>query len=514
MKKLFIPINKATAIRLLFDAVMINVALLSAYLLRMVISIRSLLASGGDGQIAAAKLLGDPWYPFWRSTIFLTPIALVLFWTSGFYTHGRAYRGRYKALIIVQAVTLAYVILGFLSYLQVVPPASREAWLVGWVLTLALVGGGRLGVFLWTETSRMEERLLRQTPDAPVRRVLVIGGAGYVGSALVRQLLVRGYGVRVLDLLLYGDRAMQELQSHARFEFVRGDFRNIETVVRCVRDVDAVVHLGAIVGDSAGDLKPEITYDVNVAATRLIAEVARGYGVRRFVFTSTCGVYGASDQLLDERSEVNAMSLYARSKLASEEILLGLTDNQFSPVILRYGTLFGLSYRPRFDLVVNLLTAKAVMERAITIINGDQWRPFLHVEDAARAIVQCLESSAGAIAGQVFDVGSLEENHQLKGIAALVCDVIPGTKVTFVENDGPVVNYRVSCKKIRERLGFQPARTVRDGIQEIKDAFDRGEIRDYTAVEYDNFKFLSRDAAGIVGSSRSVSPLSEFQTGT
>jgi len=350
-------IARGSIIRVLADALLVNAALFLAHAIRLTLLVPSLRSSE-----SLRALIDQALRSHLSITAILTPLSLVIFYGSGFYTFGRAYRSRYKALIIVQAVTVAYVLLGFISYLRILPPIPRGVWAGGWLLTLVFVGGARLFSSVWAEVTRLEERLLRQRADMPIRRVLVIGGAGYVGSALVRQLLARGYIVRVLDVLLYGDRAMAELRTHPRFEFVHGDFRNVESVVSCMRDVDAVAHLGAIVGDPAGDLEPDLTLEVNVAATRLIAEVARGFGVRRFIFTSTCSVYGASDHLLDEKSETKAVSLYARSKLESEAILSKMTDASFSPVILRLGTLYGLSYRPRFDLVVNVLAAKAVLE--------------------------------------------------------------------------------------------------------------------------------------------------------
>jgi nucleoside-diphosphate-sugar epimerase len=478
--------TRGSLIRLAADALLINAALFVASAVRFVSVFSSEVTSASLGSI-----LQEIARAYWMTSPFLTPIALVVFSASGFYTYGRAYRGRYKAIVILQAVTLAYLILGSLSYFQLVPPIPRGMWLGGWVVTLVAVGSARLFSAAWVGVTRWEEKSLRHTADAPIRRVLVIGGAGYVGSALLRRLLGRGYVVRVLDLLLYGENAMAELRSHPHFEFVQGDFRNIETVVRCMQEVDAVIHLGAIVGDPASDIKPEVTYEINVAATRLIAEVARGFGVRRLVFTSTCSVYGASDQLLDERSAFNAVSLYAKSKLAAESILLRMADRQFSPIVLRLGTLYGLSYRPRFDLVVNLLAAKAVREGEIAIIDGEQWRPFVHVEDAARAIVHCLGAPAGLVAGQIFNVGDTRENYRLRDIGRVVCEVVPGTRVRYVTSDGPHHSYRVSCEKIKQWLGFQHTRTVRDGILEIKDAIDRGEIQDYSASEYSNFKFLS-----------------------
>lgn len=495
MARMPIPLNVGILIRVIADVVILNGSSFVASLIGQLLAASGALRPLPGGWLTSFVVLAGT-VSYARAAVVLTPVAVVVYYLSGFYTFGRAYQSRYKAVIVAEAVTLTYALFGLLSYLRLAPNVPRAVWLSAWLLTLSLTEAVRLCSAVWKEVARWEERLLRQKDDGRIRRVLVIGGAGYVGSALVRQLLRRGYAVRVLDMLLYGNGAAADLRSRGHFEFVRGDFRNIETVVTSMQDVDAVVHLGAIVGDSAGDLEPEITQEVNVVATRLIAEVARGFGVRRLIFTSTCSVYGASDELLDERSVTQPLSRYAKSKLASEQILLAMASAQFSPVILRLGTLYGLSYRPRFDLVVNLLVAKAIREHEFTIVDGEQWRPFLHVDDAARAIVRCLEVPAPVVAGQVFGVGSTEENYQLTQIAAMICDAVPETKVTFVEADGPRRNYRVSCEKIKRRLGFRPARTVRDGIREIRQVIVSGAIADYAASEYSNFKFLaSREKA-------------------
>ena len=215
------------------------------------------------------------------------------------------------------------------------------------------------------------------------KSVLVIGGAGYIGSALLPKLLAEGYRVRVLDLFLYGTNPIASVLDHPELEIVRADFRRVDALVAGMQGVDHLVHLGGIVGDPACAIDEDLTIDVNLAATRLIGEVAKGNGIKHFVFASTCSVYGAADELLTENSALNPLSLYARSKVASEKLLLEMADDRFTPIIVRFGTIHGLSGRTRFDLVVNLLSAKAVFEGCITVFGGDQWRPFLHVDDAA-----------------------------------------------------------------------------------------------------------------------------------
>ena len=261
------------------------------------------------------------------------------------------------------------------------------------MLTLVVVVGARMWADLWSAIARAETNLSTPLPDKRrIKNVLVIGGAGYIGSALLPKLLDHGYHVRILDLLLYGSEPIQDYLDHARLEVVQADFRQIDQVVEAMRGIDAVVHLGAIVGDPACALDEDLTIDVNLMATRMVAEVVKGSGISRFIFASTCSVYGAGDEILDERSALRPVSLYARSKIASERVLVSLAEPGFAPTILRFGTIYGISGRTRFDLVVNLLAAKAVVEGNITVYGGEQWRPFLHVDDAALAILKVLEA--------------------------------------------------------------------------------------------------------------------------
>ncbi len=332
--------------------------------------------------------------------------------------------------------------------------------------------------------------------SAPLR-VLVVGGAGFVGSVLVRDLLQRGYAVSVLDAFMYGDDGLEELYGRDRLRVVQGDIRDVESVVRAMRDADAVVHLGGLVGDPACALDEQVTLDINLHATRTLAWVARGLGVSRFVFASSCSIYGASDGILDELSPLAPVSVYAQSKCDSEQLLLDLGDETFAPCVLRFGTLYGLSSRPRFDLVVNLLTAKAVTDGRITVFGGGQWRPFLHVTDAALAVVRCLESDVSLIRGEVFNVGSDADNHTLAEMAALVAGQVSGAEVELHDAAEVEANYRVSFAKIRDRIGYETQRTLEEGIAEIRDAVRNGDIGDYLDARYSNHKSLVAGTAAL-----------------
>ncbi len=325
----------------------------------------------------------------------------------------------------------------------------------------------------------------------PKKKILVTGGAGYIGSALLPLLLAEGYQVRILDLLIYGLDPIKSWSAHPRLEIMQGDFRNRDVVSRAMQDVDSVIHLGAIVADSACDLNEQLAREVNLQATQLIAETARRCQVGHFIFASTCSVYGSSCQFLDEHSGLNPVTLYARTKAAAENFLLNLADDRFSPVVLRFSTVYGLSGRYRFDLVINLLTAKALFDGVITVYGGSQWRSFVHVEDAARSILSALDAPAGLIRGEVFNVGSSDQNYSISQIGDLVHSYIPSARVIVQDDLVDPQNYQVNCSKIHTRLGFSPRWTVEQGIQQVIAAIQAGEVKDYKEARYSNIKFLS-----------------------
>jgi nucleoside-diphosphate-sugar epimerase len=320
--------------------------------------------------------------------------------------------------------------------------------------------------------------------------VLVTGAAGYIGSILLRRLLDRGYRVRVLDRLMYGDDAIRAILHHPRLDLLVADFRDPAVAARAVAGVSAVVHLGAIVGDPACAIDADFTIGTNFEATRIIANAAARAGVRRFLFGSTCSVYGASEARLDEQSALNPVSLYADTKIAAERALLNMGSPSFAPVILRFATAYGHSYRPRYDLAVNVMTAKAVTEGQITIHGGEQWRPFVHVDDIARALILALEAPVATVAGEVFNVGSDAQNHQLKEVGALIQRLIPPTVVLTNDLVMDKRNYYVRFAKIRAALGFAPIHTLAGSIVEMKDALDTGVVRDYRDRRYNNHQYL------------------------
>jgi nucleoside-diphosphate-sugar epimerase len=325
--------------------------------------------------------------------------------------------------------------------------------------------------------------------------ILVTGGAGYIGSQLVPQLLQRGYRVKVVDRLLYGDAGLRAVRAHPNFELVVADFRDFDTVMEATDAVDAVIHLGAIVGDTACDLDEQRTLSTNVQATEVVADICRRRGVPRLVFVSTCSVYGASDGALDESSPLNPVSLYARSKIAAEELLLAEADVDFSPVILRLGTAYGFSSRPRFDLVVNLLTAQALTEGRIAIHGGAQWRPFVHIDDISRALILALEAPLEDVGGQIFNIGANHHNHQLSELGDIIGEMIPETEVTTLDHAVDRRNYYVDFSRAQRVLGLTPAMTLRDGVREIQHAVASRLVGHFRESLYHNHLHLKAQPA-------------------
>jgi nucleoside-diphosphate-sugar epimerase len=479
--------------RIIADAILVNLAVMAALALRL---LGMVWLQGDDTNLPASffvhELRGSV-TAYVSAAPLLTILCLVTFSLSGFYTYGRSYQSRYKALIIFQAVTLAYLVFGTMAYLffAITTWFPRTVWLSSWLLTVGVLEAVRFWSSLWRATVLAEAKVVGHRQHRTLRNITVIGGAGYIGSILVRKLLNQGYHVTVLDALMYGDESIQELYAHPHFECIHGDLRNVESVVHSMRSADAVVHLGGLVGDPACALDERLTLEINLAATRMVAEAAKGFGVERFIFASTCSVYGASDDLLDERSALNPVSLYAQTKIDSERILQALDNDRFATVCLRFATIYGLTPRPRFDLVVNLLAAKATCEKNITIFGGDQWRPFVHVEDVADAIVLCVQAPVQLIKKQVFNVGSDSQNYRIAQLGDLITHLMPDVQVVQKTEDTDARNYRVSFAKIRHHLDFTPHCTVEDGILEIKAAIERGDLPDYRDVRYSNYRTLA-----------------------
>jgi nucleoside-diphosphate-sugar epimerase len=345
--------------------------------------------------------------------------------------------------------------------------------------------------------------------------VFVAGGAGYIGSVFVPLLLEQGHKVTVLDRLYFGDTLTglagqatgltglasgltgqasgpaRAGRSGENLRVVRGDVRSFDPSL--LGSVDAVVDLSGISNDPSCELEPGLTRSVNVDGAKHLAAAAVEHGVRRYVYSSSCSVYGHGDGLgLTETSSRHPVSLYARAKAEIEDFLFdaGKSGKGLEVVCLRLATVFGLSPRMRFDLAINVMTKNAYVNRRIVVDGGGrQWRPFVHVRDVARAFDAAMTAEASKVKGEVFNVGSDAGNVQILNLAFRVRDAIPGTEVVHAPTDPDLRDYNVAFEKIHKILGYRTERTIDDGIREVLAALRDGHVdpddrRWYTLRQY------------------------------
>ncbi|MGA2408314.1 MAG: SDR family oxidoreductase [Bacteroidales bacterium] len=302
-------------------------------------------------------------------------------------------------------------------------------------------------------------------------KVLITGGAGYIGSVLCRLLISEGYHVRVLDRLLFGGESVIELLNYSNFEFINGDTRIKEDREKAVMGMNYIIHLAAIVGDPACSKNSDLTKETNIDATKLLYEEANAQGCKRFVFASTCSNYGKMkdpDKMVDENSELRPVSLYAETKVAAEFFLLEQNrDNICKPICLRFATAYGLSPRMRFDLTVNEFIRDTTLGKELKIFGEQFWRPYCHIIDLARACIMILRTNEEKISFNVFNVGDSGENYQKKMIAEEILKIIPAAKISYFKKDEDPRDYKVNFEKIKNALGFKITRKLPDGLRNV-----------------------------------------------
>lgn len=321
-------------------------------------------------------------------------------------------------------------------------------------------------------------------------KVLVTGGAGYIGSVLVRQLLQKGFQVRAFDSLKFGGDALYDVMLNPGFEFMLGDIRNSEQVEKALEGIDAIAHLAAIVGDPACKKFSDEAKETNWNGSVELFEAAEKAGVKRFVFASTCSNYGKMpdpDSFVTETSALNPVSLYAELKVKFEKYLLEeRKDTKMCSTSLRFSTVYGFSPRIRFDLTVNEFTRNAAIHGEQEIWGAQFWRPYCHVEDLARAVVLVLESPEEKVRANVFNVGSTEENYNKGMIIEEVCKVVPNVKVHYVESSEDPRDYRVNFDKIKNELGYTITKKVPNGVKEIYALIKTGIVTDPFGQKFRN----------------------------
>lgn len=305
-------------------------------------------------------------------------------------------------------------------------------------------------------------------------KILVAGGAGYIGSVLTRRLLEQGEKVRVFDSFFFGGDGLLSLYGHKNLEIQPGDVRSRKELKKALKNIDAVVNLAALVGEHVCQPQPQAAREINFQAAVNLAKLAKGQGIKRFFFASTCSNYGISrsGHLADETADLHPLSLYAETKVAAEKALLELVDATFNPVILRLGTVYGLSPRMRFDLLLNELVRDAFVDGALTVFQPESWRPLVAVDDVAAAFLTCFKKAAKINPPAIFNIGY--KNYQKKELAESIKKILPKTKIKLSPVTKDKRDYRVSFEKMRRVLGFEPQHEAFQAAREIAGALNAG----------------------------------------
>ena len=304
-------------------------------------------------------------------------------------------------------------------------------------------------------------------------RVLVTGGAGYIGSTLIRMLLDRGYDVICLDRFFFSMEPIADIAD--QIEIIKGDIRWFDSSI--LNGVDAVCDLAALSNDPTGELDPRKTLEINYMGRRRVANLAKKHGVKRYILASSCSVYGAQTGIANENSPTNPLTTYARANLLAERDILPLSDRNFVVTALRQATVYGLSYRMRFDLVVNAMTRALFKYGKIFVSrDGTQWRPLVHVRDTSRAFITVLEADPELVNGEIFNVGSDEQNVQIFNLAKMIAEAVGKPFNYEWYGDPDKRSYRVSFRKIKDTLGFKPEYTISMGAREIYKALEEGRL--------------------------------------
>jgi|SRR3990167_1161837 len=319
------------------------------------------------------------------------------------------------------------------------------------------------------------------------KKILVTGGAGYLGSVLVAKLLQKGHIVTVIDILMFGGEGLIPHLSNPRFSLIRGDIRDSKLLIKVFTEnsFDAVFHVAALVGDPACKINPKLSHEINYLSTISLATLAKKQKNTHFIFTSTCSNYGISnpDIIATESSELKPLSLYAETKIASEKELLKLHTASFCVTIVRLATIFGLSPKMRFNLLINEIVRQALFGKTILLYKENAWRPYTHTEDAVDALITILESKQEKVAGEIFNIGT--ENCRKIDIVIKLKKYLKNVNVEKKGGIPDLRDYRVSFEKIKQKLGFVPKKSISEGIEEMIAALKNGVFSNPHDEKYD-----------------------------
>ena len=324
--------------------------------------------------------------------------------------------------------------------------------------------------------------------------ILVVGGAGYIGSVLTSHLLKKGLRVKVVDKMLYGKESVKEFLGNENFSLIEKDICDLSVQVEIIKNIDCVVFLAEIVGDPSCHAKPEDALKTNYLAVSSMANLCSHMNINRFIYTSSCSVYGSnekSNDLLEEDSALNPISHYARIKTMTEKVLFTQPNTLFSPTILRLATVCGPSFRHRFDLVANTFARNAFFNNKINVHGGNQSRPNIHVDDVAAAIVKIIDSPLEKVKKQIFNLCNNSQNFSIIELAKITRSIFPNCKIIIDDKVDDQRNYRVSSKKIKNAINFEASKTVIDVFNEFKKIFEEKKISNVYQKKFSNFATLS-----------------------
>jgi len=327
------------------------------------------------------------------------------------------------------------------------------------------------------------------------RIVVVFGGAGYVGSVLVPNLLAQGFKVRVFDTFWYGEEVLHAVQKNKRVEFIKGDIRNIKSVTQSLKGATDVIHLACISNDPSFNLNPELGKSINLDSFKPLVLAAKKMGVERFIYASSSSVYGVKEEPnVTENLSLEPLTDYSKFKAICENILLELTSDNFVCTVLRPATICGVSTRQRFDLSVNILTNHAINYGKITVHGGSQFRPNLHIEDMSRVYIKIVNAEPKIISNKIYNVGG--ENLSIDRIAGIVSEQT-NVKNIIIEPTDDLRSYRIDSSKIKNEIGFAPIKTVKDAVADLKKAFEMNLFKNSTKNSlYFNIKRMTEISNG------------------
>lgn len=325
-----------------------------------------------------------------------------------------------------------------------------------------------------------------------MKTIFITGGSGYLGEVLIKKLLKKKYKIINLDPMFFSSSSFNQFKNKNIKNFIGvTEDKYILNEIFQNNKIDTIIHLSGVSNDPTALLDSKLTEKSNVFATKLLVNMAKKNKVKKFLFASSCSVYGftGDKKAVNEKSKLNPLSAYSKSKVIGEKIVLKEKSKKFKVNCLRMGTLYGPSPRMRFDLALNVMVGSAIQEKEIIINGGDQWRPFLHIEDAADAFIKLLENNNKKLNGQIYNVGSNTENYQIKNLAYTIKKLIPEGKIKFRKNFDNR-SYKGNFDKIKKHLKWEPKKKIQDGAKSVIELFKKGKIKNFKDKNYYNIKRL------------------------